>query len=62
MGALVSTPGTAMEAGSVDGLHRGGLGSMGVVIVACTGYQVRTSAHETRVVTRDRRVQPDQLQ
>lgn len=36
MGALVSSPGTTMEAGSVDGLHRAGLGSMGVVIVAWT--------------------------
>lgn len=34
MGAFVSSPGTTMEAGSVDGIHRGGLGSMGVVIVA----------------------------
>lgn len=33
-----------MEVGSVDGLHRGGLGSMGVVIVACTDHQVRISA------------------
>ena len=41
-----------MEAGSVDGVHRAGLGSMGVVIVAWR----KTSPHGTRVVTRDRRV------
>lgn len=36
MGAFVSSPGTMMDVGSVDGLHRGGFGSMGVVIVAWT--------------------------
>jgi len=38
-----------MDAGSVDGLHRGGLGSMGVVIAARTDCRVRTrdaSSHE----------------
>ena len=56
MGALVSRPGTTMEVGSVDGLHLGGLGSMGVVIGQRASSEARlpTIVGEGLVIVTDR--------